>query len=149
MHDSSAPGDNPFIAGAHVHAYLPVDGYAVDTTEINPTIAGASGALVSTTADLDRFLAGLTGGRLLAPAQFAEMRRTLPFSSGYGLGFMQIPLTCGTAWGHAGGIQGFNTFAMTSLDGMRRVEAYATPYEPTAEASTAVRNLLDTAYCGG
>lgn len=91
LRNTFAPTDNPFLGGPHAHGYLAVDGRAVDITEMNPTIAGASGAIVSTTADLDRLLVGLTSGRLLRPAQFAEMLHTLPFSNGYGVGLSAVP----------------------------------------------------------
>lgn len=45
-------------------AYLPFDG-------------DADGALISSTADTNAFFAALAGGRLLAPGQLAEMRRTV------------------------------------------------------------------------
>jgi D-alanyl-D-alanine carboxypeptidase len=79
---------------------------------------------------------------------FAEMRHSLPSTYGYGLGFYSQRLSCGTAWGHAGGIIGYNSYALTSLDGKRRLEFAVTPYEPTPEANATLGKLMDVAYCG-
>ncbi|MEV6032862.1 serine hydrolase [Nonomuraea sp. NPDC052116] len=51
----------------------------VDTTRHRD--ADASGGLISTTADLDRFFTALLGGELLRPAQLAEMRKTVPVAT--------------------------------------------------------------------
>ena len=78
-------------------AYLPFDG-------------DADGSMISTTADTDRFFAALVRGRLLAPAQLAEMQRTVEVTEGHGgppgtrdgLGLLWIPLSCGGGyWGTA------------------------------------------------
>ena len=61
--------------------------------------------MISTTGDLSRFFSALLGGRLLHPAQLAEMKVTVrateldPAWPGarYGLGLMEIPLSCGGA----------------------------------------------------
>lgn len=149
LRDTYAPGDSPVIRGRHMHSYTPVNGRPVDVTAINPTIAGASGAIVTTTADLDKLLTGLTGGRLLAAAQFAAMRQVLPNSEGYGLGFQTQQLSCGTeVWGHAGGIIGFTSYAVTTLDGSRRLELAVTPYGAGDEANRIFLTLIDTAICG-
>jgi D-alanyl-D-alanine carboxypeptidase len=104
---------------------------------------------VSTTADLDRFLTALTSGKLLAPAEFAEMLSALPDTGGYGLGFYTKTTSCGVVvWGHDGGILGYNSDAMTSLDGRHRVEWAVTPYQPTPDTGDLLTKLVDTAVCG-
>lgn len=148
LRDTFSPGDSPFLGGPHAHGYMPVDGQLVDVTELNPTVAGAAGGLVSTPADLDRFLTALTGGKLLAPAQFAEMRQTLPDSYGYGLGFMATTLPCGiVVWGHEGGINGYNSIALTTLDGSHRLEAAIMPGNVTEDTSATLNTLINTALC--
>ncbi|MCX3058191.1 serine hydrolase domain-containing protein [Streptomyces beihaiensis] len=93
-----------------------------DVTELNPSEAGSAGAMISDSADLDRFFSALLAGRLLPAAQLKEMKTTVPISgapfSGYGLGLMKFDLSCGTTvWGHAGDIQGSSSDAVTTADG--------------------------------
>ncbi|MFE4057681.1 serine hydrolase domain-containing protein [Streptomyces sp. NPDC059096] len=97
-----------------------------DVTELNPSIAGASGEMISTTADLNTFFTALFQGRLLPARQLAEMRDTVstedggPNTSGpgYGLGLTRQPLSCDKAlWGHGGGIHGSSSIALATEDG--------------------------------
>ncbi|MFJ2111526.1 serine hydrolase domain-containing protein [Streptomyces sp. NPDC087850] len=93
-----------------------------DVTELNPTIAGAAGGMISHSADLNRFLGALLGGKLLPKAQLKEMLTTV--STGqtddlrYGLGLMEQKLSCDkTLWGHGGGIHGSSSMAIATRDG--------------------------------
>ncbi|MFI9380691.1 serine hydrolase [Kutzneria sp. NPDC052558] len=149
LHDTFAPGDYPWLGGGpHAHSYLVVDGRPVDVTELNSTIAGASGALVSTPADLDTFITALFDGRLLKPAQLTEMTHALPFTNNYGLGLNATTTSCGlTNWGHGGYIQGFTADLTSTLDGAHRLEIYATPLNYNATAATALQSLTNKAYC--
>ncbi|OLR95489.1 serine hydrolase [Actinokineospora bangkokensis] len=131
---TSLPGDDPTIQGPHARGYMQIGGESVDVTEMNPSEACSAGEMLSTTADLDAFLVALMGGRLLGPAEFAEMKTTvppewvpLPMSNGYGLGFMPLETACGLSlWGHGGGIPGYATFIGATLDGRRRLIASIT-----------------------
>jgi D-alanyl-D-alanine carboxypeptidase len=101
----------------------------IDTTRHRD--ADASGGLISTTADLDRFFNALFDGELLSAEQLAEMRTTVPVSkeirrfwprARYGLGLVQRPLACGgTYLGHGGDILGFMTRTGVTADGERSV----------------------------
>ncbi|MEE1802577.1 serine hydrolase [Streptomyces sp. JV176] len=97
-----------------------------DVTELNPSIAGAAGEMISTTGDLNTFYTALFKGRLLPARQLAEMRDTVSMADGkpnasgpgYGLGLMRQPLSCGKeVWGHGGGIHGSQSSALTTGDG--------------------------------
>ncbi|HVK25470.1 MAG TPA: serine hydrolase domain-containing protein, partial [Actinokineospora sp.] len=122
---TEVPGDRPDIAGPHAHGYSRVGGAPVDVSRLNPSVAWAAGAIVSSTADLDRFLAALMTGRLLPEAQLAEMLRTSP--EGAGLGIFETPLPCGgSLWGHDGQIPGYSAMAVSSRDGRTRVEMSVT-----------------------
>jgi D-alanyl-D-alanine carboxypeptidase len=94
-----------------------------DVTELNPTLAGAAGGMVSSTADLNRFYRALLTGKLLPAQQLKEMKATVPVSDqapayGYGLGLLSQKLSCGKViWGHTGGIHGSSTQAGTTVDG--------------------------------
>lgn len=95
-------------------------GPTYDVTRLNPSIAGASGEAVSSSADLNRFYTALLRGRLLPAKQLAEMTTTVPAMDGaeYGLGLIKRELDCGvTVWGHAGGIHGSSSEAVTTRDG--------------------------------
>lgn len=89
---------------------------------------GPAAALVSTTADLNRFYAALLGGRIVGPESLARMRRTVPVVSQggtvipYGLGLhpTEAPGRA-TFWGHGGTVWGAGAYSMTRADGGRQV----------------------------
>ncbi|MFC3452104.1 serine hydrolase domain-containing protein [Amycolatopsis speibonae] len=146
MDHSSVPGDRIRIPGKHARGYQAVQRSLVDVTEMNPSLAGSAGALISTTADLDKFIRALVGGRLLSRPLLAEMTRPLPFTEGYALGLETRTTPCGvTVIGHSGGIPGYGTVAFTSLDGNRRVVASWTHgHDPGNDAARAV---IDKVIC--
>jgi D-alanyl-D-alanine carboxypeptidase len=96
-----------------------------DVTELNPTLAGAAGGMISSTADLNRFYRALLTGKLLPEQQLKEMTTTVPLGdevpgAGYGLGIFEQKLSCGKkVWGHTGGIHGSLTHAVTTGDGRK------------------------------
>ncbi|MEU1389167.1 MULTISPECIES: serine hydrolase domain-containing protein [unclassified Nonomuraea] len=125
LRGTSWPGDRTTIAKPDLRSYVKRGGSLVDRTEWNTTEADASGELISTGADATAFWTALVTGRLLAPAQLAEMKRTIPDDAGqgYGLGVERYQLVPGQdAWGHAGSMAGGHTFrnAVTD-DGERAV----------------------------
>jgi D-alanyl-D-alanine carboxypeptidase len=94
----------------------------VDVTDQNPSWIGAAGELVSTTRDLDVFLAALQRGRLLPPALQAQMRRFRREDpdAEYGLGLSRIGFRPGCAGvGHDGIVPGYNTFMFANEHGRR------------------------------
>ncbi|MEV6826854.1 serine hydrolase domain-containing protein [Amycolatopsis sp. NPDC051102] len=139
------------LPAPHAIGYLPAGGKLVDFSDFDATIAGAAGGLVSTPADLDRFYGALLAGRLLRPAELAEMRRTVPADlgipgAGYGLGLGSIPVSCGVLWGHEGGIPGFTNFAGVGPDG-RRVTVVLNENPTPAETSGHLMAAVDAAVC--
>ncbi|MEE6261189.1 serine hydrolase domain-containing protein [Plantactinospora sonchi] len=121
------PGTDRRIDGPHAGGYVPwVDGTLRDFSVYNMSWAWTAGALVSTTADLNRFFRGLLGGELLRPAELAEMRRTVvvdpthPDAAGYGLGLMGLTTLGGHSWGHDGVVLGHQTISLHSPDGRRQ-----------------------------
>ncbi|MFJ2371258.1 serine hydrolase domain-containing protein [Streptomyces sp. NPDC087769] len=149
-----APGDAS-IREPHPHGYYreSADGPLRDITEIDPSWGWAAGQLISTDSDLNRFFGALLAGRLLPPAQLAQMRSTVPaeatFGPGarYGLGLVSRPLPCGgLSWGHGGSFPGYETRSGATDDG--RAASVAVTMQLTDEASR--RNLeraVDTALC--
>lgn len=92
---------------------------------------GASGSITSTTGELSHFARAIVTGGFL-PSDLTETMLTPTEQSGgtYGLGFATYDLTCGTFYGHAGGIAGVEAIALTSRDGNDAV-ALITNARPT------------------
>ncbi|MFD9902768.1 serine hydrolase domain-containing protein [Streptomyces sp. NPDC059063] len=100
-----------------------------DITEFNPSWGWSAGEIITSTADLDRFLAALMRGKLLPAAQLKEMTTTVPspdFGDGQddGLGIFRAKLPCGKEiWGHTGFMPGSQSMAYTTRDGRHRLVA--------------------------
>ncbi|MGW1008605.1 serine hydrolase domain-containing protein [Streptomyces termitum] len=146
------PGDMT-IPGPHPKGYQRTeDGSLRDYTELDPSWGWAAGAMISTNGDLNRFYDALLGGRLLPPAQLAQMRTTVPADevapgAGYGLGLLSTPLSCGgTVWGHGGGIPGYATFGGVTGDGRAAHLAVTTIPGDGATAKHAAE-AVDAALC--
>ncbi|WP_326556708.1 serine hydrolase domain-containing protein [Micromonospora sp. NBC_01796] len=160
LRDTYWPGDSVRIRGPHPRGYAPVevDGTVrkVDRTDFHMSFGGAGGALVSTLADQHRFFTALLGGRLLPPAQLAEMRQTVPADpdrlwpgARYGLGLISTPLDgCGggTYWGHGGTTPGFRTLGATTVDG-RSVQLVVNDEPMSYEGWAALHATVRTALC--
>ncbi|MEV7095693.1 serine hydrolase domain-containing protein [Amycolatopsis sp. NPDC051045] len=155
LHGTYLPrrGDEKLPA-PHAVGYTPVSGQLVDFSDFDATIAGAAGGLVTTPSDLDRFYGALLAGRLLRPAELAEMQRTVPAElgipgAGYGLGLGSIPLSCGgVAWGHGGSIPGFTTMSGVAAND-HRVTLVANQDPLPDGASAHVMAAFDAAACSG
>ncbi|MFC5186015.1 serine hydrolase domain-containing protein [Actinomadura harenae] len=124
--------DGPHLRGPHSRMYEAFYGKIDpprDYSEYDMSWVGTGAALVSTTADLDRFYGLLFSGRIVAPSSLAEMQRTVPVLTqdgqsviDYGLGLRRIEIPgCGTFWGHDGTVWGAQTISVTSADGRRRM----------------------------
>ncbi|GAA2822314.1 serine hydrolase domain-containing protein [Crossiella cryophila] len=125
LRDTYWPGDRVTIPYPELRSYPRQSGLSGDRTEWNTSEANASGSLISTGADVTAFWTALLTGRLLAPAQLAEMKRTVPdqLSDGYGLGIERTRLTPDLiTWGHSGSMPSGHKFrnAVTE-DGRRSV----------------------------
>jgi len=148
LNDTTLPGDNPNLYGPHAHSYGLVNGRPTDTTRWNPSVFWAVGDIVSTTRDLDTFYAALISGKLLKPAQQAELLKTTPVSPEYGLGLFVQKAPCGTTIiGHTGGVPGFGSYAFYSPDLDRRVELSVTAGLGTGDPSPGYFQLLDEVFC--
>ncbi|WP_051732174.1 serine hydrolase domain-containing protein [Kitasatospora phosalacinea] len=151
---TSLPGTSTTVPGPHSHGYLALSDGPADVTDLNPSVAGAAGELVSSLDDLARFDAALLGGRLLAPAQLAQMTTTVPADAepptSYGLGLMELKLSCGSVWGHPGGIYGYSTYLFGDRAGRRQLAVSVNPYDPVkgAQLTPTAISLVDLAFCG-
>ncbi|MGX7672229.1 serine hydrolase domain-containing protein [Plantactinospora sp. DSM 117369] len=160
--ETSTPGDRAHLPGPHARGYQQWEpgGPLDDTTLFNTTMAYTAGDLVSTPSDLVRFWQALQQGRLLAPAQLAEMRRTVlaetfqDFLPGarYGLGIMWAPNACGGYWSHGGDVPGMSTVNGVTTDGRRAIVLSLTTQLAGDEAALAVLRRADgivaDALCG-
>jgi D-alanyl-D-alanine carboxypeptidase len=74
--------------------------------ETDMSIPGGAGAVVSTPADLDKFIEALFNGKLISEASLNHMTT---IKEGHGLGIFQFPFGTTKAYGHDGSIDGFNS----------------------------------------
>jgi D-alanyl-D-alanine carboxypeptidase len=90
----------------------------------------------------------LLGGRLLPPAQLAQMLTTVPVLPvfGYGLGIFSLRTACGTVWGHNGGIPGYINVTYNDRSGQRGVVVML-PTEPDEALGSLFQLTVDTAVC--
>lgn len=76
--------------------------------ETDMSVPRGAGALVATADDLNRFFAALLSGELLPDSL---LRKMTTMRDGYGLGLMRFPFYERQAYGHSGGIDGFQSMA--------------------------------------
>ncbi len=115
-----------------IHGYdLGDDAIFEDVSEIFAAgWAWASGGIVSTPQDLNRFIRGYVGGALFRADVQAEQRRFIrgggseprgPGMNASGLALFRYTTRCGTVYGHTGNTFGYTQFAAASSDGSRSV----------------------------
>lgn len=155
MRHTSLPGTSPWIRGPHPHGYLPIDRGGeqpepVDYTEMNPSLFGAGGEMISTAKDLNRFVAALLSGRLLPDHLLDEMKtQGIPGGKKYGLGLAWIDTTCGVRiYGNDGDALAYQAWSFATADGRRRATVALTPDRLRGDADDAVEALLDKVFCG-
>jgi D-alanyl-D-alanine carboxypeptidase len=153
LRETYFPVNFPFLLWPHASGYSldvddqlnPVGGPLLDFTVYNPSLEWATGNIVSDMDDVARFYQALLSGRLLRPAQLAEMKTTVEIAPGvaYGLGIGVIDTNCGPIWGHPGDLPGFRNEFFSSADGRLQYglmvnvevapEAVYEAYAPAAE----------------
>ncbi|WP_066375780.1 serine hydrolase domain-containing protein [Herbidospora mongoliensis] len=155
LHDTYWPGlGERGIRGRHPRGYHFAKPGAdpIDVTSLDPSWGWAAGQLIATPSDLNRFYRALLDGALVKPAQLTEMKKTVKpegFVPGwtYGLGIVKIPLSCGgTAWGHGGDIDGYETRNGATEDG-RAVTLAVTALPTSEKAVMRPIEALDRTIC--
>lgn len=147
------PGTSPGIRGPHPHGYVPIqkDGgkpRLVDYTEMNPSLFGAGGEMISTAKDLNRFVAALLGGRLLPDRLLDAMKTPGVETKKYGLGLAWRDTSCGIrVYGNDGDALSYQSWSFTTEDQRRQVTVALTP-DFRGDTDDAVDALLDEAFCG-
>nr|WP_179791761.1 serine hydrolase domain-containing protein [Actinopolymorpha rutila] len=152
LRGTTVPGTSEQIPGPHPHGYVPVrqgeDTQLVDYTEMNPSVMGAGGEIISTTSDLNRFYAALFGGRLVPSSLLDEMTEAGTDGGRYGLGLFIVRTTCGiTVYGHDRDALAYDAWAYSTKDGRRQVAIAVTP-DHAGNPDEAVDALVDAAFCG-
>lgn len=137
------------IRGRHAHTYgvNPFDpksqGKVVDTTLEPGRLFGASGGLISTPDDLNRFWQSLATSTIKA-----MLARTVPANdppkADYGLGVYSYPFACGPAWMHDGGLPGTRVLSGRDRSG-RAVTLYVTG---TPKNDAHIFEAFGTVLCG-
>ncbi|WDV51701.1 serine hydrolase [Streptomyces coeruleorubidus] len=147
---TSVPGNRTTLPRPSSRAYSKLattaTGPTYDVTELNPRLAYGSGQMVSDSADLTRFYSALLSGRLLPPGQLRKMKNTVDAKDTYryGLGLADRELSCGVhVWGHAGGITGANSMAVTTEDGRHSL---AVNFNGDWSGSTGA--IIEAEFCG-
>ncbi|OOQ59361.1 serine hydrolase domain-containing protein [Mucilaginibacter pedocola] len=79
------------------------DGWKV-AVETDMSIPTGAGAMVSTPADLDKFIEALFAGKLISAASLAQMKPTI---EGYGMAMHKSAFKDKVGYGHGGAIDGF------------------------------------------
>ncbi len=132
----------------HPTGYATVGGALTDTTRMEPSLPWASGALVSTGADLNRFFTALQTGQLVPDTVLQQMLDGSDMGHGdgmfYGLGVGYTRLPCGAQFvGNVGGVQGFSAVSGATAGGRAVTVSY------TGTPSTVdIGDLLTHALCG-
>jgi D-alanyl-D-alanine carboxypeptidase len=143
---------NPFI-----HGYLVAPGMEPQdvTTLLSPSGAWASGAIVSTPADLGRFMRDYLGRTFFGAAQQRQQMRFVagesspagPGTNSAGLAIFRYRTRCGTVYGHTGNFPGYTQWAAATANGKRSVTTSLNIPAPSGALLTQLRFVQTTAVC--
>ncbi|MGW1145245.1 serine hydrolase domain-containing protein [Streptomyces sp. NPDC002454] len=156
LRNTLVPGTSSHVPRPTAVAYTQFPGTTGLTDTTVATAGGADGGIISTPHDVTVFLRALLSGRLLAPAQVAALKRTVPApdfgppGTAYGLGLARRPGRGGAdVWFHGGTHLGVVSETGVTPDGATAVAAalFTLPTEAgRADAqSRAARRLVDRA----
>ena len=143
------PATSPVMPAPYLHAYDSV-GVAsgaplTDISQQSPTLYGAQGAMISSTADLTRFITALFQGRLVPAAQLNDMFTIPSVATGpfrYGMGLLSYTLANGvTVWGHTGETPGYASGIFATRDLSRTLAFALTPVEPSDSSQVLTAEL--------
>jgi D-alanyl-D-alanine carboxypeptidase len=137
--------EDGLVPGPHLHGHALAtrDGVATgslhDTSGRPATSAWAAAAVVSTAADLERFMGVLAESGLAA-------RMAPPDGARYGLGLGRAETPCGEVLGHTGNLLGTVTVVRSRGDRLAIVAGNAYPF--TRKVGQRFAELLELAICG-
>ena len=98
-------GDKINIKNNESFSYMLLDDWKLQP-ETDMSIPGGAGSIVSTPADLVKFIQGLFGLKIISASSVLQMKT---ITDGYGMGMFQIPFYEKKAYGHGGRIDGFES----------------------------------------
>jgi D-alanyl-D-alanine carboxypeptidase len=158
MLDTYLPGpDDPGVAEPTLHGYEQSPDGLEDVTDVVSFggWAWASGGVVSTSADLTKFVQGYVGGELFGPALRAVQRDSMqpgnsdprgPGTNLAGLALFRYDTRCGSVFGHTGSVLGYTQFIGASDDGSRSV-AFTISTQFSEDLLPALRAAEERAVC--
>lgn len=157
--NTSLPSDAA-LPGPAIHGYALTPGQAPE--DVTDAFAAgwtwASGAIVSTPADANRFIRGYASGATTDQATLAKQFRFVKGSSeppgpgvnAAGLGIFRYQTSCGTVYGHTGNTAGYTQFVAATRDGSRSatvsINAQITP-SGAVNVFPTLRRLFGSAVC--
>jgi D-alanyl-D-alanine carboxypeptidase len=145
---TTMPGTSPWIPDPHPHGYLPSGAGLIDFTNMNPSLFGASGDIISTGTDLNHFFAALLGGQLLSPQLLKEMKTAGTKDGTYGLGLSWHDTTCGTRlYGNDGDVLAYEAYSFSTADTHKQATIALTPDFRTYPEAIA-EAFINQAICG-
>ncbi len=143
---------SPFIHGYQVQAgAAPQD----VTTLLSPSGAWASGAIVSTPADLATFIRADLSERFFGAAQRKSQMRFVagnsspagPGQNSSGLGLFRYRTRCGVVYGHTGNFPGYVQWAAATANGKSSVTTSFNIAAPEGRLLSQLRALQGAAVC--
>jgi D-alanyl-D-alanine carboxypeptidase len=143
---------SPFLHGYQVESGKPPQDV---TTSLSPSGAWASGAIVSTPADLGAFIRADLGGRFFGRAQRRQQLQFVrgasspagPGTNSAGLAIFRYRTRCGTVYGHTGNFPGYVQWAAATADGRRSVTTSLNIAAPTGALLAQLRSVQAAAVC--
>ena len=142
----------PFLHGYQVRPGKPPQDV---TTFLSPSGAWASGAIVSTPADLGAFIRADLGGRFFGKTQRRQQMQFVrgssspagPGTNSAGLAIFRYQTRCGTVYGHTGNFPGYVQWAAATADGRRSVTTSLNIAAPTGALLAQLRSVQASAVC--
>jgi D-alanyl-D-alanine carboxypeptidase len=142
----------PFLHGYQVKPGEPPQDV---TTSLSPSGAWASGAIVSTPADLGAFIRADLTGRFFGKAQRRQQMQFVrgssspagPGTNSAGLAIFRYQTRCGTVYGHTGNFPGYVQWAAATADGRRSVTTSLNIAAPTGVLLARLRSVQASAVC--
>ncbi|MGI8506573.1 MAG: serine hydrolase domain-containing protein [Solirubrobacteraceae bacterium] len=125
------------------------------TTFLSPSGAWASGAIVSTPADLGTFIRADLAARFFGQAQRGQQMQFVrgsssppgPGTNSAGLAIFRYQTRCGTVYGHTGNFPGYVQWAAATADGRRSVTMSLNIAAPTGALLAQLRSVQASAVC--
>ena len=148
----------PRLPRPFIHGYIVQPGKTPQdvSTLLSPSGAWASGGIVSTPRQLNRFIRSYLARHFFGRAQQREQLRFVaggqssppgPGENSAGLAVFRYETRCGAVYGHTGNFPGYVQFAAATRDGTRGVTTSLNIPAPTGSLLTLLRSVQETAVC--